>query len=440
MKFTWIKRYMPRSLFGRAVLILLVPIISLQLVVAGIFIQRHFDRVTRQLVRGVALEISAIVSNVEAAQGIDAQSRALSDTLRLPILLRDGELGDQPRRPFWDISGRAIISEMQGILARPITIDLVQNQRRVIVDVDLGDRVLSIDVPRGRMSASNPHQLIVLMVAASVILTLISTQFLRLQVRPIKRLARAAEAFGKGQSDPFRPSGAEEVRRAGTAFLAMRGRIERQLEQRTQMLSGVSHDLRTPLTRMRLALATAESAEDFEALENDITEMERMLEGFLNFARGDSQEESQIVDAEELSAQIVHDCQRMGLNIDYTVTRDVEDKPMISLKEMAVTRAVQNLVNNAARYGEQVALSLRIGARSISFSIEDDGPGISPSDREEAMRPFARLDMARNQDRGAGVGLGLAIALDVARSHGGSLQLSQSDRLGGLCASITLPR
>lgn len=429
---------MPVSLMGRSVLILLLPIVMLQLVVTAIFIQRHFEGVTRQLVRGMAYELSAISNRVEKMDGIDDVSMSLAEPLGFTIDLREGELTTQNQRHFWDISGVSIFAFMDLYLDRPTSIDLKTSPRWVTIDVQVQSNILSVVVHRDRLSASNPHQLIVLMISAALILTLISLLFLRNQIRPIRRLARAAEAFGKGQSDPFRPAGADEVRRAGMAFLEMRGRIERQIEQRTQMLSGVSHDLRTPLTRMKLALATAQDLSDIKDLENDVSEMEQMISEFLAFSRDDTQEQAVLVNPRQLAEHLVKDCRRMGMNIDLVVSDDQIDK--IELREIAVTRAIQNLLNNAGRYGDKVRLLLRSGERSVSFVVEDDGPGIPPDLRSEAMRPFSRLDAARNQDKGAGVGLGLAIALDVARSQGGSLFLDRSDDLGGLRANFTLPR
>ncbi len=429
---------MPRSLMWRAAMILLLPIITLQLIVAAIFISRHFEGVTKQLVRGVGYEIRTIADRVEAAGAVDEMALSLSEPLKLPIELRDGELDPKKTRHFWDISGITIIEQLQSINGRPVAIDLTTSVRWAYIDVQIEDQILSFTIHRDRLSAANPHQLILLMIAASLILTSISLIFLRNQMRPILRLARAAEAFGKGQSDPFRPAGADEVRRAGTAFLAMRGRIERQIEQRTQMLSGVSHDLRTPLTRMKLALATADDIDDLRDLHGDLLEMEQMIDEFLAFASSDTQEEAKPLNVVALAEHLVHDTTRSGKAIELVIEGNRDDP--VNLREMAVLRALQNLLNNANRYGEAVRMTLRLGERSVSFVVEDDGPGIPPDSRSEALRPFTRLDPARNQDKGGGVGLGLAIVLDVARSHGGSLFLDQSDDLGGLRACLTLPR
>jgi two-component system osmolarity sensor histidine kinase EnvZ len=264
--------------------------------------------------------------------------------------------------------------------------------------------------------------------------------FLRNQVRPIRELAAAAEAFGKGRSVRFRPAGAEEVRRAGAAFLSMRQRIERQLEQRTRMLSGVSHDLRTPLTRMKLALAVAEDTPEKAELVHDVNEMERMIEGFLAFARGEAGEEAAEADPVELAEEIGVEVRRGGREIAVASVSDTPEDRQIVIRRTAVKRALQNLVDNALAHGERVALSVRLLAKSVEFAVEDDGPGIPEAERENALRPFVRLDEARNQNRGGGVGLGLSIAVDIARSHGGALELGRSERLGGLRAVLRLPR
>jgi len=250
MDFNWLKRFMPRSLFGRAVLILVVPIVGLQLFVATIFIQRHFDGVTRQLARGLGSEIAVLVDKIEAPTG-RTEAEDIAELLGLELEFeQDTEADMRFQRHWYDISGRVIEDVLETIIERDVGIDLISDFRRITVEIPTDEGRLTVSAPRQRISASNPHQLIVLMIFASLILTVISLIFLRNQMRPIRRLAHAAEEFGKGRAAPFRPAGAEEVRRAGSAFLAMRSRIERQIDQRTRMLSGVSHDLRTPLTRM----------------------------------------------------------------------------------------------------------------------------------------------------------------------------------------------
>jgi two-component system, OmpR family, osmolarity sensor histidine kinase EnvZ len=277
-------------------------------------------------------------------------------------------------------------------------------------------------------------------VIAAFLLATIAVIFLRNQVKPIRRLAEAAEAFGKGRSLAFRPAGAEEVRRAGTAFLSMRSRIERQIDQRMQMLSGVSHDLRTPLTRMKLTLALMDEDEEVQALREDLNQMERMLSEFLDFARGDVTEATESVNALALGRNIAEQAARSGHATDYIVQDLSPGDHAMHLRPTAVSRAVLNLTANAARYGTSRRLTLRITPRALAFIVEDDGPGIPPGQREDALQPFSRLDRARSQNDGGNVGLGLSIAMDVARSHGGSLMLGESVTLRGLRAEFRLPR
>ena len=285
MNWSWIKRHLPRRLYSRAVLILLVPIVALQLIVGFIIIQRHFDGVTQQLARGVARELKAVVERVETMGELDPVAIRFSTLLGLGASLSEEPFEPVFRRNWWDRSGLVTKSTIEEVLDRPVAVDLVETSLAAIIRTETSAGVLRVRVSRARVSARNPQQLLILTTVAAVLLTIISLIFLKNQVRPIRELAAAAEAFGKGRATKFHPAGAEEVRRAGTAFLAMRNRIERQIEQRTLMLSGVSHDLRTPLTRIRLALATAETVEDLEDISGDLDDMEQMLDGFLAFAR-----------------------------------------------------------------------------------------------------------------------------------------------------------
>jgi two-component system osmolarity sensor histidine kinase EnvZ len=285
------------------------------------------------------------------------------------------------------------------------------------------------------MSATNPHQLLVLMIFTSILMTVIAYIFLRNQLRPITKLAQAAENFGKGRSVPYRPKGALEVRAAGRAFLDMRARIDRQIEQRTLMLSGVSHDLRTPLTRLRLGLSLMPEDAEVEALKADVIQMERMVDEFLAFVRGDAMEGSALTDAVALVDGVVA---RAGESV--RLTEVLGSTEPVQMRPQAIERAVQNLVSNAQRYGSRVEVRLEFLDRSLRISVEDNGPGIPEDQREEALRPFTRLDQSRDPNQGGGVGLGLSIASDIALSHGGTLRLSQSERLGGLRADLLIAR
>ncbi|MGL6210217.1 MAG: ATP-binding protein, partial [Paracoccaceae bacterium] len=316
-------------------------------------------------------------------------------------------------------------------------VDLLSDERRVQMVLDTRHGPLQLALDRRRVSASNPHQLLVLMVVASVVMTLIAYVFLRNQLTPITRLAEAAEAFGRGRAIPYRPRGATEVRVAGNAFLDMRTRIERQIEQRTLLLSGVSHDLRTPLTRMKLGLSLLPEDEDTAALHRDVADMERLVDEFLAFARGDAMEETAQVDAVDLVTRAVENAQRAGQAV---TLGGCEGGGMVALRPQAVMRALENLIGNAVRYGTRAEVSLAVTDRVVRLTIEDDGPGIPKEQRDEAVQPFTRLDTARNPNAGGGVGLGLSIAADIARSHGGTLRLGESLTLGGLKADLVLAR
>ena len=299
-----LKDYMPRSLFGRAALILVVPVVTVQLVVSVVFIQRHFDGVTRQLSRGVMLETQVLLRAVEgagtlaAAQGRAAEmARDLSMRVVLPVAAVP-EGGD--RRSVWDLSGRAVGTVLHDGLPQVLAVDLQSNSREVQVWLTTRYGPMQVVVNRTRLTATNPHQLLVVTALASILMTAVAYVFLRNQLSPVTRLAAVAEAFGRGQNLPYRPRGALEVRAAGAAFLDMRARIERQIEQRTLMLSGVSHDLRSPLTRLKLGLSFLPEDADSDALKRDVEDMERLVDEFLAFARGDALEETVEADPADL--------------------------------------------------------------------------------------------------------------------------------------------
>lgn len=438
MKFGFLKWWMPRTLYGRAALILILPVITVQLVVSVVFIQRHFEGVTAQMTRNVLVETLYLVNQINAQPDLGA-AKVVADRLGPPLDLTveiPAPLIPADRRAFYDLSGSVVIRTFRARLAGITGIDLLTDPHEAVISVQTRHGGLRIELPRSRVSASNPHQLLVWMIFISVLMTLISSVFLRNQLRPIRRLARAAEEFGKGRHVPYRPSGAIEVRSAGQAFLDMRGRIERHLEQRTLMLSGVSHDLRTPLTRLRLELSMMDPSEETEAALRDVGDMERLVDEFLNFVRGDALDDMRATDLTGLVRQVVADAQRGG----QTVTLGTMDQTgLVPIRPMAVARATENLLSNAARYARTARVSVASTDSQFRIRVEDDGPGI-PADRyEDALKPFARLDPARNQDK-AGVGLGLAIAADIARKHGGRLKLGRSADLGGLCADLYVAR
>ncbi len=437
MFFKWLKHYLPRGLYGRAALILILPVVTLQLVVSVVFVQRHFEGVTRQMNITVAREVRLMLDQVNAASTRDAALRItqpMAQTLQIDVSF-DNRTHPPDQRRWYDLSGVVVIRTLNARLPELLAVEMPDDrQATIIAQTRLGPVRLLLD--RRRISASNPHQLFVNMIVFGALMTVIAFVYLRNQLRPITRLARAAEAFGRGRHLPYKPSGATEVRAAGGAFLDMRARIERQIEQRTLMLSGVSHDMRTPLTRMKLGLAMLED-EDREPLERDVEDMQRLLDEFLSFARGTSEGNPEKIDPHEMVKQIIGDCTRAGINATLIQS---EGQGTIILRPTAIRRAVENLINNAVRYGTRAEVSVVLTDKSLRIRVEDDGPGIPPEKREDAVRPFVRLDASRNQNSGPGVGLGLAIATDIARSHGGVLRLGESQRLGGLCADIVIAR
>lgn len=440
MSFTWLKPYMPRSLYGRAIVILLLPVVTVLLVVTVVFIQRHFEGVTQQMTLSVSREVRLLLLDASGpADARPVREIAGSEPARtLQISVEPVARADIPprdRRRWYDFSGIIVIREFRRLVPGLLAIDL-PDDHLVRLYFDLDGEPIRLLFDRRRVSASNPHQLLVNMVFFGVLMTVIAYLYLRNQLRPITRLARAAEAFGRGRHVAYRPAGATEVRAAGTAFIDMRARIERQIEQRTLMLSGVSHDLRTPLTRLKLGLSMLDDAER-EPMLKDVEDMERLLDEFLAFARGVHEGEPVPVDAAALMREIVGDSRRGDIPVELV---RVDGAGEVLLRRDAIRRAVENLISNAVRYGTRAEISVLLSERALRIRVEDDGPGIPEESRAQAMKPFVRLDVARNQDLGPGVGLGLSIAADTARAHGGNLHLADSTRLGGLRAELVIAR
>jgi len=440
-----LKPYLPKGLFGRAALILVAPIVVVQFLVSIGFVQRHYERVTQQLTSAVVLELSVLIGSIsdsESPDRLSAEAKRLGKGLQIrfePIEASAVPKGDT--LGVFDLAGRYIIDTLRTKLPAVAAIDLASNMRVVTIYVAAPTGALRFDLPRGRFAASNPHQLLVLMAFSGLVMTVIAFAFLRNQLVPITRLAATAAAFGRGQNLPYAPRGATEVRAAGLAFLAMRARIERQIETRTLMLSGVSHDLRSPLTRLKLGLALLPENEDTAALLSDIADMERLLDAFLAFARGDALEDAVLADPGEILRQVAEKAARMGGDAGAApqIIR-CDPCPPLLLRPDALGRALENLIGNARRYGTKIEMSMQVTSKLLRFIVEDNGPSIPADKRQRAAEPFSRLDAARNPNQGGGVGLGLAIAADVARSHGGELILEDSTRLGGLRAELRVAR
>ena len=439
MFFQWLKRYMPRGLYTRALIILILPVLSLQLLVSIVFIQRHFEGVTRQMTAAVAIDLRYLRDLADAAPNREAAITSVN-AVALPLELAVSWPYDIPDivsdRQWFDFTGRTVAIRLREAVPQIGAVSMA-DRRRVTVWIATEQGPMSVDISRTRLSASNPHQLLVIMVVLGAVLTAISYIFLRNQLRPITRMARAAADYGKGRITPYHPGGAAEVRAAGMAFLDMRNRLERQIQQRTMMLSGVSHDLRTPLTRLRLGLSLLDD-EEAEPLTRDVDEMQRLLDSFLDFARSDAGDAMERVDPASIVRDLVADFTRIGLAV--TLQPGSGPQVTIPMRPAAIRRALDNLVGNALRYGNKAHIAVHVTDRAIRYVVEDDGPGIPADQHDDAIRPFTRLDAARNQDKGAGVGLGPAIVADIARSHGGVLRLSASDTLGGLKAELVLAR
>ena len=430
----------PKGLYARSLLIVILPMVLLQTGVAYLFMQRHWDLVTHRLSNAVARDAGAIVDLYRALPlgADDARLRQIaSERFRMNAeLMPPGPLPPALPRRFFDALDpltRALPRELSTQIKYPIWVDTIGKSGLMEIRVDLGFGVVRLVTKRTLGYDANVHIFIFWMLGASVALIAVAILFLRNQIRPILRLAKAAEDFGKGRFGEFHPRGAREVRQAGYAFVEMKRRIERANEQRTAMLSGVSHDLRTILTRFRLSVAMLEPTGETSDLEKDVEEMQAMLEGYLAFARGDGGEAATPTDIGAMLEDMRADAERHGA----LVLLKTQGPLTVTVRPMALRRCLGNLVGNAQRYGRRVEVSAFRDGKFVFVHVDDDGPGVPVEAREEVFRPFFRLDEARNVDQG-GSGLGLSIARDIARSHGGDVSLADSP-LGGLRASVRIP-
>ena len=431
--FTWIKSYMPKRLYYRAALILVFPVVFLQLIVSIVFIQKHFEGVTVQMTRTVAAELDLLTEVIERDGAVAAQQIARSLGMSMSIVSQDTEFIE--RRRMFDLTGIVVRREL---LALPeiLTVDM-PNNKKVNTRIKSGQEYFDLQFSRKRVSASNPHQLIVYLIVFGAFFTVIAFFYLRNQLRPITRLANAAEAFGHGENVNYYPSGALEVRAAGQAFLDMRERIQRHLKQRTMILSGVSHDLRTPITRLKLGLAFLPK-EQREPLEKDVEDMNLLLNEFLDFAKFQNETDvpPEDINPSILIDDLIENFSRANIKIESLGKINITS---IKLKPFAIKRALENLINNANRYGSQILIETKSEENSLIISVHDDGPGIDRTQYEEVLQPFSRLDPSRNQNKGSGVGLGLPIAKEIVEAHGGILKLSKSSILSGLSVSLIIP-
>jgi two-component system osmolarity sensor histidine kinase EnvZ len=434
----WLNSWLPKGLYARSLLIIVTPMVILQSVIAFVFMERHYNLVTQRLSAAVAQDIAALIDVHERyPQDRDAATlrKIAADRLALRVeLLPPDPLPPPGPKPFFSTLDTALSRELARLIDRPFWLDTVGDSHLVEVRVQLEDSVMRIFARRGHADASSSHIFLSWMIGTSVVLLAIAILFLRNQIRPILKLSEAVDAFGKGRNVAnFHPRGAREVRQAAIAFMEMKRRIERQIEQRTTMLAGVSHDLRTILTRFKLELALIEDSPEVEALRRDVDEMQGMLEAYLAFARTETGELPELVDVSQILDELADEAKRRGKRAISTFA----GPPIVLVRRDAFKRCLANLVSNAVRFGSTVALSGTREPRWLMVSVDDDGPGIPQAQRDDVFRPFLRLDDARNQNE-TGTGLGLSIARDIAGVHGGDIQLSESP-LGGLRATVRIP-
>jgi two-component system osmolarity sensor histidine kinase EnvZ len=434
----WLKSVMPKGLYARSLLIIIVPMVVLQSVVAFLFMERHWNLVTNYLSSAVTQEIATLIDVYKTfPQDADhAELRRIAqDRLGLVVdFLAGTQLPPPGPKPFFSQLDEVLSDDIRKQIGLPFWIDTVGRSSIVEIRIKLDDTIMRVFARRADVYDPNSWIFLVWMVVTSLVVLAIAIAFLRNQIRPIVRLADAAEAFGKGrEAQNFRPRGAREVRRAAAAFLEMKGRVERAIEQRTTMLAGVSHDLRTILTRFKLELALLGDSPEIEAIKKDVDEMAAMLEAYLAFARGDMGEQSAPTDMAGFLEELKVDTERHGHRASVTF----HGQPEVTVRPAAFKRCLANLVTNASRFASTVAITGHRDHRWLTVTVDDDGPGIPPPLREDVFKPFLRLDDARNQDEG-GTGLGLAIARDIARSHGGDITLGDSP-LGGLRATVRVP-
>jgi two-component system, OmpR family, osmolarity sensor histidine kinase EnvZ len=434
----WLKTMLPKGLYARALLIIIVPMVVLQSVVAFMFVERQWSVVNYYLSSAVTREIATLIDVYKTyPQGADRAPlrRIALEKLGLVVdFLPETQLPPPGPKPFFSQLDAALSDEIRRQIGLPFWIDTVGRSSIVEIRIKLDDTIMRVFARRADAYDFNSWIFLLWMVATSLVVLTIAILFLRNQIRPIVRLADAAEAFGKGREVPnFRPRGAREVRRAAAAFLEMKIRIERAIEQRTTMLAGVSHDLRTILTRFKLELAFLGDSPEVEAIKRDVDEMAGMLEAYLAFARGDLGEQPAPTDMAAMLDELKADSERHG----HRTTVAFHGQPEVTVRPAAFKRCLANLTSNAGRFASTVAITGHRDHRWLTVTVDDDGPGIPLPSREDVFKPFLRLDDARNQDEG-GTGLGLAIARDIARSHGGEIMLGDSP-LGGLRASVRVP-
>jgi two-component system osmolarity sensor histidine kinase EnvZ len=432
-------RHSPQTLFARALIIIVVPMLLLQALSAWWFYSQRGDNVTNRLaqllVRDLDLLITLRSDFPDDAHRAWIAAHAAKDLL-LYVSFRQGYVRPFQKPEYFDIAAREVEGALNADLKRNYYIDNNVGGGQMLIEIQLTDsEVMDVLVPYVRLTFGSSFAYVLAQVGLGLVLFGLAIWFMRRELVPIEHLGVAADALGKGRDVPdFAFSGGtREVRNAATAFQTMGIRLRRSIQQRTEMLAGVSHDLRTPLTRMKLSLALLPESPETKELGDDVADMERMIEGYLAFARGEGDEDPVPVDLAEILEDVAAGARRDNANVEVGWRGDMD----VELRALAIKRCLTNLVSNALRYGTKARLQAIRGRTSVEITIDDDGPGIPPDRYEDVFRPFFRLDESRNVDTG-GVGLGLTIARDVARSHGGDVALAPSP-LGGLRVIVRIP-
>ena len=433
-----LKRFLPKGLLGRSLMILMTPLLLVQLIAALIFYNNHWEAISKRLAYGIAGDVRSVMDLMQEFPEPNQRSRIMEiASARMDMVVSFRENGLLPRPlppPHLERRERVLFLALAEKVKQPFTVNTHSERRYGIIRIQLPDSVMEVVFQKKRLYSFTTWLFLAWMAGSTLLMLGIATLFMRNQVRSVLRLAAAADRFGKGLEAPdFKPEGATEVRQAAHAFNVMRQRIGRQIQQRTSMLAGVSHDLRTPLTRMKLQLAMMDGIDGAQDLALDVEEMERMIEGYLAFARGEGTERPETGDIAALVGEVVVGFLRQGKTLEFFEQAPI---PLI-YRPNVMRRAISNLIGNAVRYGNKVSVNVHKLQTWVEVIIDDDGPGIPEHLREEVFKPFRRLEESRNQETG-GVGLGLSIAQDVVRGHGGEIILGDSP-LGGLRVVVKLP-
>ena len=433
--FKTLKKIFPSGLYTRSLIIIIAPIVILQAILTFVFLERHWQLVTKKLSSSVVSEIGMMMDMQKNNDLIEISSNAKKFYDINLRLLTNQRIDNDFRLPA-NLVEKTLSQELQKNLDNKYSIEDIPEEKKVIINIEVENGILEFVIPRRNVYATNSHIFLVWMVISSFLILSIAILFLRQQIKPIEKLAKAAESFGIGRKiKNFKPTGATEVRKAADAYIKMQERIEKFLEQRTLMLAGVSHDLRTPLTRIKLQLEMYSNQKGNTELLKDVNEMQYMLETYLDFSQTVSSEEDTEVDLKELIDNIISTSNEKSKIISLKPTNLKNIKYIC--KKIALKRCIINLINNAKAFGDEVLITLNESNKEITITIEDNGPGIPKKDYEKALRPFQRLDSSRNQNI-AGSGLGLSISQEIMNSIGGNIKLSKS-KLGGLKVIMALP-